>query len=222
MNKRGLKIGTYDTARLWTLTAWEFAPAEQDTYYLAVPGRTKGPLDLSTALTDDEPTYGNRALTATFECSEGDRLQRKQWIAEMVNALDGRRWDIILPDDPHHYAVGRVRVKPLYNDPAHASVSVTAVCEPWLYNIFETVVVLQPTATTQVTALVNNGRMPLMPSVVVTGAGASALIECGAARYALGEGTYELPELFLRPGETAVKYSGTGTVSITYREAVLE
>lgn len=222
MKKRGLIIGTCDTAQLWTLTGWEFPPAEQATNYLNVPGRTKGPLDLSTALTDGEPTYLSRPLTATFECSEGDRLQRKQWIAEMVNALDGREWEIVLPDDPHLFIVGRVRVTPLYNDLAHASVSVTATCEPWKYNRAETVVVLQPTATKQVTALRNSGRLPVMPTVVVTGSNVSALIECGSTTYALSEGTYSLPELYLRPGETPIKYSGSGTVSITYREAVLE
>lgn len=222
MKKRGLYIGTYDTARLWTLTAWDFSPAEQETNYLKVPGRTKGPLDMSTALSDGEPVYLNRELTATLECSEGDRLERKKWIAEMVNTLDGRQWEIVLPDDPHLYVVGRVRVQLQYNDLAHASVSVTAVCEPWKYNRAETVVVLTATATEQVTALRNSGRLPVMPTVVVTGAGASARIVCGPTSYALGEGTYELPELYLLPGETPLVYSGSGTVCITYREAVLE
>lgn len=220
MKKRGLIIGTYNTANLWTLTGWEFSPAEQETNFLKVPGRTKGPLDLSTSLTDGEPVYNSRELTATLECSEGDRLKRKQWIAEMVNQLDGRQWEIVLPDDPHLYVVGRVRVQPLYNDLAHASVSVTAICEPWKYYRAETVVVLTATSTKQTTALRNSGRLPVIPSVVVTGS--SVLIECGSTSYALSNGTYSLPELYLRPGEMLLTYSGAGTVSITYREAVLE
>lgn len=220
MKKRGLIIGTYDTSLLWTLTAWDFAPAEQDTKYLAIPGRTKGPLNFSTALTDGEPTYLSRQLTATFECSEGDRLQRKQWIAEMVNSLDGREWEIVLPDDPHLYIVGSVRVTPLYNDPAHASVSVTAICEPWKYYHDETVVVLIATSARQVLTLKNTGRLPVMPTVVVKGS--TVRIELETATYALSDGTYELPELYLRPGETLLAYSGEGTATITYREAVLE
>ena len=221
MKKRGFIIGTYDTSRVWTLTGWEFAPAEQETTLLDIPGRTKGPLDMSTALSDGEPVYKSRQLTATFECSEGDRLTRKRWIAEMVNSLDGRQWEIILPDDPHLFVVGRVRVTPIYNDPAHASVSVTAICEPWKYNRAETVVVLSATSSKQATALRNSGRMPVMPTVDVTGS--SVLIECGTTTYALSTGVYDsLTELYLLPGETPIKYSGSGTVCITYREAVLE
>lgn len=222
MKKRGFLIGNYDTSRLWTLTGWEFTPAEQETNYINVPGRRKGPLDMSTALTDGDPVYLTRTLTATFECSEGDRLQRKQWIREMVNTLDGRQWDIVFPDDPHLYVVGRVRVTLLYNDPAHASVSVTAVCEPWKYNRAETVVVLTASSTKQVATLKNSGRLLVTPTVTVTGSGASVLIECATATYALGVGVYTLPELYVPQGETAFTYSGTGTATITYREAVIE
>lgn len=224
MKKRGIIIGNYDTSILWTLTGWEFTPAEQETSYLEIPGRTKGPLDLSTSLSDGEPVYKSRQLTATFECSEGDRLTRKQWIADMINSLDGRQWEIVLPDDPHLFLVGRVRVTPLYNDPAHASVSVTAVCEPWKYYRAETAIVLTAKTAKQIATLTNSGRMPIMPTVVVSGSNASVLIECGSTSYALGEGIYDgkLPALYLFPGETPIKYSGSGTISITYREAVLE
>jgi len=175
---------------------------------------------MSTALSDGEPVYKSRQLTATFECSEGDRLTRKRWIADMINALDGRQWEIILPDDPHLFVVGRVRVTLLYNDLAHASVSVTAICEPWKYYRDETVVVLSATSSKQVATLRNSGRMPVMPTVDVTGS--SVLIECGTTTYALSTGTYDLPDLYLLSGETPIKYSGSGTICITYREAVLE
>ena len=223
MKKRGLIIGAYSTASLWTLSAWALSSPEQFTKYLDVPGRSKGPLDLSTVLTDDEPTYLSRELTATLECSEGTRLERKKWIAEMVNELDGGRWEIVFPDDPHRFAVGRVRVKPIYNDMAHAAVSVSAVCEPWLYNRAETVVVLTATSAKQVVTLKNSGRLSLVPTVVVEGSGANVLIELDGVSYALSEGTFDtLSRLYLRPGDTPLTYSGGGTVCIKYREAVLE
>ena len=39
--------------------------------------------------------------------------------------------------------------------------------------------------------------------------------------YTLGPGTYKLPDLLLRPGNTLIKYSGSGQAVISYREAVL-
>ena len=135
MQKRKIIIGTYDTAAegLWTLSAWALGKAVANEEYANVPGHS-GPLDLSTALTDGEPYYGSRELEAVLESSEGTRLEREERINQMINKLDGWRHNIILPDDPLHYINGRVRVEKLYNDLVHASVRVTATCDPWRYN----------------------------------------------------------------------------------------
>lgn len=220
MEKRKIIFGTYDTAAegLWTLTGWVLSDAEQKTEYMDLPGGN-GRLDTSTVLTDGEPVYGDRTLTATFECSEGTRLEREDRISRMVNWLDGWRMNITLPDDPLHYITGRVHVKRLYNDPAHASVQVDAVCSPWRYNVAETVVGLQATPTAQTTALVNSGRLALVPTLTI--AGGEVLLASGGASWALSAGVYALPDLYLRSGSTYITYSGTGSLLVTYREAVL-
>lgn len=220
MEKRKIIFGTYDTAAegLWTLTGWVLSDAEQKTEYMDLPGGN-GRLDTSTVLTDGEPVYGDRTLTATFECSEGTRLEREDRISRMVNWLDGWRMNITLPDDPLHYITGRVHVKRLYNDPAHASVQVDAVCSPWRYNVAETVVGLQATAAAQTTALINSGRLALVPTLTI--AGGEVLLASGGASWALSAGVYELPDLYLRSGSTNITYSGTGSLLVTYREAVL-
>ena len=220
MAKRGLIIGTYDTAgELWTLTGWALGDAPVVTNIIDVPGRRKGPLDLSAALTDGDPVYGSRTLTATFECSEGTRLEREARISTMVNWLDGWRLNIVLPDDPHRYVTGRVSVTRNYNDQAHASVTVTAVCEPWRYNAAETTVAVSATATAQTATLLNGGRLAVVPRLQVSGG--DVVLVYGASSWALGEGVYELPDLLLQSGESVVTYSGTGTLVLTYREAVL-
>ena len=221
MIKRGMTIGTYDTAATgqWTLTGWEFSPAEQYTNYVEVPGRRKGPLDLSTALTDGDPYYGNRTLTATFESSEGNRLDREARISEMINSLDGYVHEITLPDDRDHHLVGRVHIERLYNDMAHASVVLTAVCEPWRYNNTPTRVELVAEATAKTTKLPNLGRMAVAPLLTVTGS--EALLEYGGSSWALSEGTYTLPELLIPAGGLTIKYSGAGGLIFDYREAVL-
>lgn len=220
MEKRKIVFGTYDTAveGLWTLTGWVLTDAEQKTEYLALPG-SNGHLDVSTALTDGEPVYNSRTLTATFESSEGTRLEREDRINRMVNWLDGWRMNIALPDDPLHYITGRVHVKRLYNDPAHASVQVVATCDPWRYNVAETVIGLQATAAAQTTALINSGRLSRVPTLTISGG--DVLLVAGAASWALNAGVYALPDLYLRPGSTPITYSGTGSLLVTYREAVL-
>jgi hypothetical protein len=218
--KRKIMLGDYNTAEhFWTLRSWTFSDAAQVRNLLSVPGRRKGPLDISTVLTDGDPVYGSRTLTASFECSEGTRLEREEKISNMINALDGWRLNIVLPDDPYRYITGRVSVSKVYNDLAHASVKVTATCEPWRYNASETAVVLQATETAKTATLLNSGRLAVVPLLEVSGG--DVLLVYGSHSWALSAGSYALPDLLLVHGESVLTYSGEGTLTITYREAVL-
>lgn len=224
MQKRKIIIGSYDTALegQWTLTGWALGRAEAQENYVDVPGHS-GQLDLSTALTDGEPYYNNREFVATLESSEGARMEREQRINDMVNKLDGWRQNIILPDDPVHYITGRVRVEKLYNDLAHASVQVSATCDPWRYNVAETVVWLRATAAEQTVALVNTGRRPAVPRITVVGGDVSLKYAAGdqLLTWALSPGEYIIGDIYLKSGSTSLRYSGAGQITFTYREAVL-
>lgn len=224
MQKRKLIIGTYDTALegLWTLTGWTLGKAVANENYANVPGRN-GALDLSTVLTDGEAYYGSRELEATFESSEGTRLEREERINQMINKLDGWRFNITLPDDTLHYINGRVRVEKLYNDTAHASVRITATCDPWRYNNSETVVGLIATATEQTATLINNGRRSVVPIIKITGGSATLKFTIGTETqtWTKSAGEYILGDLYLKSGALPLIYSGTGQITLTYREAVL-
>lgn len=223
MEKRKLIIGSYDTADdgLWTLTSLEFTAPQAAAYFVDVPGRKAGPLDLSTALTDGDPTYGSRTLTATLESSEGDYLDREERISAMINALDGWRLEIVLPDDPDHYIVGRVSVARDFNNLAHAGVTVTAICEPWRYSYLERVYRLTATGESAIVTLLNAGRLTVVPLLNITGEDASVRLVYGSSSWELGPGDYKLPDLTLKQGESRLTYSGTGALKITFREGVL-
>lgn len=219
MEKRGLIFGTYNTVeQLWTLAGWSFSAPEYQENFLDVPGRD-GALDLSAALTNGAPTYHSRTLSVKLECSEGTRLTRETAINTMTNWLDGWRMDIVLPDDPDHYITGRVSVAKEYNDNAHAAVTVTAVCDPWRYAKAETVYTLTAATAEKTASLANAGRRAAVPLLTITGG--SILIKYGAYSWSLGAGTYQLPDLTLPQGGGSLTYSGTGTLRISYREAVL-
>ena len=220
MVKRTIVFGGYNTAANgWTLAGWQLSPAEQKTNFVERTGGD-GSWDLSTALTDGQPRYYDRTLTVTLEHSGGDRLNREAIIRQMVNQLDGQRLNIELPDDPFHYITGRLHVAREYNDPAHAAVTVTAVCSPWKYSNLETTVTLTAATAKKTAQLVNNGRLAVVPTLTVTGS--SVLVEFGNLSKALGAGTHQLPDQLLTSGTHTLTYSGTGTLAIKYREAVLE
>ena len=219
---RKIILGTYDTVinGPWTLAEWSLSPAEYRTQFVEVPGRD-GELDMSTALTDGVPRYGNRELVARLERSDGTRLEREAAINTMVNWLDGWRMDIRLPDDDAHYLMGRVHVAKEYNDLAHAAVTVTAICDPWKYNNHETVIRAAAAAEVQEVRLTNSGRRSVVPTIEITGDAVSFHLVYGAYSWALGAGIYQLPDIIVPQGGLLVSYSGTGEASFTYREAVL-
>lgn len=220
MEKRGIILGDYNTAvRGWTLTGWQLSAAQRKAILVDKPGG-HGHWDLSAVLTDGEPVYEARTLTATLECSEGDRLSREAEIDTMINWLDGWTVKIILPDRPLQYLTGVVHVERIYNDMAHASVAVTATCEPWRYNSAETVISLTSTTTAKTADIVNPGRLSVVPLVEIT-ASSSIRLAFGASSWSLSAGSYRLPDLRLIQGTHQLTYSGAGTVKITFREAVL-
>ena len=129
MKKRSIKIGNYDTTTYgWTLTGCILSDPEQKVNYVERPGGD-GSWDLSTALTGGIPRYKNRSLTVTLECSEGTREDREKLVNKLVSQLDGLEWQIVLPDRPDHYLVGRVHVAVTLSSPSYAAVTVTATCE---------------------------------------------------------------------------------------------
>jgi hypothetical protein len=220
MEKRKIILGTYDTAvHGWTLTGWQLGPAEQKTKYIDKPNGD-GAWDISTAISDGVLRYNNRPFTATLECSEGTRQEREATIRHLINTYDGMVEDIHLPDDEYHHVSGRLHIAREYNDLAHAAVTVTAVCEPWKYANAETSVTVTATEEAQHVTLQNAGRRAMVPEIKVTGG--SVLLTYKNTSQELNAGTYQWPNLLLTPGDHALMYRGTGTITVTYREAVLE
>lgn len=219
MNKRTLLIGAYDTAANgWTLSECVLSDAEQKTKYVEKNGGD-GSWDLSTAVTDGIPRYKDRNFYARLECSKGTRTERTQLISSLFNLLDGIAWHLVLPDYPDHYLVGRVHIALDYHETAHSSVTVTAVCEPWLYKAQEKALAFELSEDERTATLSNDGRKAIVPVLKVEG---NALLKYGTTSLSLTDaGEYEWPTLLLTPGIQSLTYSGEGTLTVTYREAVL-
>lgn len=220
MLKRKIIFGDYDTAAHgWTLAGWQLTEAAQKLNYVEKIGGD-GSWDLSSL--GGIPRFMDRTLTVTLECSEGDRLSREAKIRHLVNLLHGMREDIVLPDDETHYLSGRLHVVRDYNDPAHAAVTVTATCEPWKYSSTEKVITVTATSAAKTVQLVNDGRRAVVPLLKVEGSSASVQLTYGSSTLALSTGSHQWPDLLLTTGSHTLTYSGSGSLTITYREAVLE
>lgn len=225
MAKRTLLIGDYDTAANgWTLTGWKLSAAEMKSHLVDKTGGD-GSFDMTTALTDGIVRYKDRTFTATLECSEGDRLARRDLIRQMVLQLDGQQLQIVLPDDADKYLEGRAQVAVNYNDPAHASVTVTAVCRPWLLRKTTESVSYTLTGTVKAHQFNNPGQRVAVPEIKVT-AGSDGIAEVNlsytGAHRSFTAGTFIWPDLAVPPGSSSLAMSGKGRITISYRPGWLE
>lgn len=228
---RQVIFGSYNTYDTWgiTLTGLSFSAPVYKSNLVDIPG-ADGALDLSTALTDGEPKYSTRTLTTTFEISSGTRATRETLFSTILNALDGRQVNITLPDDPAHYITGRAHVAISYNDPAHGALTISAVCDPWRYNTAESTQNLTASGTIKPVWLNNIGRKHVIPTIVISGTDASVRLKLlnnitgeWTAEHVLSAGTYQLPDFVLLPGSNVnnLNYSGSGSIVLTWRGAVL-
>lgn len=232
MKKRSISFGDYKTAHYgWTLAGCALSAPEQKTNYIEKTGGD-GDWDLSTVMTDGIPRYKARTLTATLELSEYNREKREKIIDELVNTIDGMEMRITPPDKPNYYLIGRAHVTVNYSDLAHAKVTITAKCQPWLYCKAERVYILtQPTTATRTQVLTNDGRRVVHPKIMIDGEPDAAVAityiprgEAAPVTEALTPGTWSLLGLRLFPGETQIQYSARGivrSIEISYEEAVL-
>lgn len=208
-------FNTWDDWRL-TLTGKDVSPPQPKTNYIDLDGR-HGTLDLSEALTGGV-VYEDRTVKAKFWTSEGTDTSRVQLMREIIAALHGRKVEIIEPDDPDHYFLGRVQIKPDAHDQVHDEFTLEAVCEPWRYALTETKHLVKVNGGSVDTFIQNNGVKTLCPTIEVEG---SVTLTHNGATVGLTSGTYKLSDIKLHYGTNIVGVSGNGSVTFIYREATL-
>lgn len=192
-------------------------PATPKTKVIDLPGADGG-RDLTEAL-GIGVTYNLREIVWTFALRPG--ASRSAKFSEVSAALNGIRAHIILDEDPDHFFDGRVSVEDYASDGLLHQITVKAVCDPWKRSIEETEVSRSLTTTAQTITLTNGGRMPVVPTLTAT---APTVLTFGGSTVSIPTGTSRVPSLRLQTGDTeltARTSSGTGTLTITYREGEL-
>lgn len=222
--RRFFIFDNYNTWHDWrlTLTAKSMTPPEPKTNYVDLGGM-HGSLDLTEALTG-EVAYGDRTLAASFWSSEGTFMERLATVQTITAALHGKKVQIVEPDDPEHYFLGRVIIKSQAHDQVHTEFSVEAICDPWRYAMNETVRYAEVGEDAPVDLVINNGGVKTVsPSITVSGTVSLSYRDQYGNRQStkLEAGTYKLSNLQFRQGAYVVGLRGKGNVTFRYREATL-
>lgn len=215
---RGVQFGDYHTVDDWNLilNAKKIDTPEPKVIKVKVDGRD-GDLNLSRALTGTMK-FENREASFTFIVTEGTQAEREALISEITNIIHGNELQIIEPDDPDHYLLGECSVTDVFNDRAYGAFTIEADCDPYRYAIQEVNRILSLTDTEVEILLNNTGRKTVTPTLIVSD---NVNLSFETSEVALGRGTYKLTNLALPPGITEVTVTGSGTLTISYREAVL-
>ncbi len=217
---REMRAFLFDKYHTWydwrlTLTGKDHPAPEPNFNYINLEG-ANGSIDATEALTG-ETTYADRTVTASFRTSEGTREERDALLREISAALHGRKVQIVEPDDPDHYYLGRCKIKPTERSAVHIAFTIEATCDPWRYAVEATERRVDVVGAVDV-VLENHGRKTLCPDIRVDG---SVTVDVDGTPTSLTSGVYKLSSLKLRQGATVVPVTGSGTVTFMYREACL-
>lgn len=203
----------------WALVDYNLEAARVRRAKVTVPGMD-GNLDFSTALTG-EMTFDSRKLSIQLDCCAGTCEQRQSMLASIVNAINGRMFHIILPDDQTRYLSGVVSAGG-YNGDAVCDASITADCDPWRYKNEVTTVTRDDLTANYKTLSLNNERKSVVPEITVT---SETTLLWGTDTYTISAGTHLLPDICLKQGANTLKAKLTtatsGSITVTYQEASL-
>lgn len=199
------------------LTKKDITPPEIKTNYVDIGGMS-GSLDLTEALTG-EITYKDRTISASLWTNHGTRKDRVALLTDIRYFMHGRKVNIIEPDDPEHYFIGRAKIKSESNNLAYAEIAIEFTCDPWRYALNESERIVNVDSSNAVDVVINNnGVKTLCPTIAVTG---NINIIYDGTTTPLTAGNYKISDLKLYRGVNVIRVSGSGSVTFTYREATL-
>ncbi|MGN0518132.1 MAG: hypothetical protein ACI4II_05360 [Acutalibacteraceae bacterium] len=208
------------------MTALELSSPKPITSYINIPGSSI-PIDLSTVLTNGQPTFEQRNLLATFESGEATRTIRRNNYLNIFNSAHGQKLKIKLPDfeNSTYYLLGRSNVELLEDNVNYLRFQITSICDPWIYTPIKTVS-FEVEETVKKVSIDNPGKMSVVPIIEVVGGPVNityydvdplSLIRIKTYSHNLNSGTYKFPTLIVNHPGRYVEISGSGTIKFKYQ-----
>ena len=223
---------TWDDWHLVPSSRPVFNPPKQKTNFVDIAG-SNWHLDLSETVSG-EPVYESRSGSLEFIVLNG----YKEWhvlYSEIMNYLHGQYMRAYLEDDPEYYYEGRFTVNQWKSDPHNSKITIDYQVNPyklelssskenWLWDTFnfETGVIRESYANLRVDGeaalTIIGGRMSVTPVFYVSSDDGTGLdVEFNGNSYKIPDGETRVISIIIRSGESTLKFTGNGTVSVEYR-----
>lgn len=215
MIKQGIKFNnfhSYDDFQL-VLTDVNIEPPEPYTNYVEVPGRDDY-IDVSESL--GEIRYKPRMCEFKFVSLLEDGISFEMRKSQIANAIHGKVCKIILDADADYYYYGRCSVDSYSQKGNLRQIVVTATVEAYKLKHEKTTVIAKVNG--EAVIVCQNERMSYVPTII---SDAEMSLVFNGSSYAVGAGTYLLPDMKFVQGDNIITCTGTGTITFTYQEGAL-
>lgn len=201
---------SFHDLKLWLRSYPQISPPKPKKKQVEVMG-LDGMLDLSRTLTG-YMLYERRTITMEFNIL-GPRAQWPDIHSDIMDMLHGAEMDVILDDDPEYCYTGTMEVDAFDPQQAVSVVKITADVEPYKTKL--EVTRRSYTVSGSLTTAIFSARKPVIPLIT---ASAAMKLTFGGRSHDLKAGANELPDVILQEGENVFTFTGSGTISMEYRE----
>lgn len=185
--------------------------AKQKRHLIDVPA-ADGDIDAMEGI--GEPTYETRTVTALFKMLANAEDTRTR----IINDLEGKTVEIVLPNDLNHYMIGRVHIAGV-GLKISDKLLVTIECLPWRYARNEVVISVASSQNKIQHEWWNRGHRLVVPEITIEGP--DAVFTVNGETIVLGQGTH-LSSALAIPGYGKISLAASGGAFIVqYREAIL-
>lgn len=206
-------------------------PPVPKTIYQDIPG-ADGSLDLSTAIAG-RIIYERRAITLNFGCG----YPMDKWpevFSEVLQNFHGREGKLIFDDDPMYYYAGRMTVSEYSRARTLGTFTISVNADPYKYELtasdedwlwdpfsFEKGIIRdykELEVTGSLSLAVPGTQRWVIPEITVSTA---MTVSYDGKDYELKQGTNKIYDIVIKEGENPLMFTGTGTVTISYRGGIL-
>lgn len=207
---KGVKFGDKHSFDDWglVLTEKSLGLPEPKTSSVEIEG-ADGEIDTSEVLSGEIKFHNRQLLFKLTMTDEYEDFNDK--VTEVANYLHGRKLRIILDEDDLCYYYGRCAINEWLTDRRIGQIAISCNCEPYKYDLNETIVTATISGTTKVN--VYGKRKTVCP--VITVAGSVTLIIANEA-ITLSEGKNEILDFYIREGNNNLTFLGYGTIELSY------
>lgn len=229
-----VRFNTFDDFKLAPESRPLVNPPEVYTKYIS-SDILSGDLDLTTILSR-RPTYKNRTGDWTFYVLNGlfDNANYAEWFVryeDIIEAIHGKKFKVYLEDDTEYYYIARLAVKEWKSQKDYSKITITYTADPYKYpvstdtdefnwkwnELFSNVIYYGEFSVTghKMRNLID--PEDIEKSVTITTTSGITVEFSNGDTEVYGVGTTE-NAFTINPGNNIMKFSGEGSVTISYEK----